>query len=119
MGTLMRKIARQPKPARSAWTNHPPRIWPAIEPIPVATPYQAMAHPRRSPGNTILIAARTCGIMTAAAKPCRIRAKTRKPAEPASPHSRDVAAKSASPHRYILRCPYMSPRRPPVMSPLA
>ena len=70
-----------------------------MAPTPVATPYHAIAQPRREAGRNTFTQARTWGIITAAAKPWATRATTSRPADPAAPHSREVRPNSVSPHR--------------------
>ncbi len=50
MGTLTRKIGRQPHPKRFASSSPPPNTCPATDPMPIVAPNQAMARGRSAAG---------------------------------------------------------------------
>jgi len=59
--------------------------------------------------------ARLAGTSRAAATPCNTRAAISTSPLGARPQSRDVAANPIKPETNTMRCPYRSPREPPVM----
>ena len=67
------------------------------------TPNQANARLRSGAGNVAVISASTCGTMAAPVSPCSSRAPTSSAGDWASPHSKDAAAKAATPIMNIRR----------------
>ncbi len=119
IGTLMKKMVRQPQPKRFASSSTPPSTWPATAPRPMVAPKADIALARSSTGNIVLIRARTCGTISAAVAPCRMRKATSAQPFGAMPHSSEATANRAMPRTNRRRWPYRSPRRPPVIRPLA
>ena len=76
IGTLMRKVSRQPSTPRG-WSrpvSQPPRIRPMAAPMPDMVAYAAIARLRWGPaGNVVVIRASAAGAASAAPTPCRPR----------------------------------------------
>lgn len=85
----------------------------------MVAPKADMALARSAGGNMVLMSASICGTMAAAVAPCSTRNPTRAQAFQASPHSSEARVKAIMPMTNMRRCPNRSPRRPPVIRPLA
>ena len=119
IGTLTRKMARQPRPSTFQSSSSPPSTWPETPPTPTVRPNQDSALARSSRGNVAWMTASTWGTISEAVAPWISRAMTSSAAELATPQSREAAAKASMPATNSVRWPYRSPSRPPVTSPAA
>ncbi len=116
IGALIRKIDRQPLPARSTETSTPPSTCPTALTTPAVQLYRFSALVRRAPAVVAWIVASTCGSISAADAPCATRATTSVHASGARPHATEVTPNAAVPQRNSRRRPTMSPSRPPSTS---
>ncbi len=116
IGTLTRKIGRQPVPSMLADTSRPPSSWPTTAARPPVAPYRARARARRWPWVAAWMVDRTCGTISAADAPWAARAATRTSAVGARPQASDVRVNAAIPARNSRRRPNASPSRPPTTS---
>ena len=109
-GTLTRKIQCQ----SSVSVRTPPSRTP-IEPPPEATKPKTPIAFARSAGsvNSVMMSESATAETIAPPMPCTARAAIRSPCVSARPQPMDARVNSAIPARNILRCPTMSPRRPP------
>ncbi|SQC37552.1 Uncharacterised protein [Rothia kristinae] len=60
--------------------------------------------------------AMVCGVMIAAPKPWKTRARIREAMDPENPHHREARVNTVSPVRYSLLGPKRSPSRPVISS---
>jgi len=118
-GTFTRKTARQPRPATSADTSTPPRIWPLTAPDDSASAYRPMARTRSVPVKCSWIPVIACGNITPAPAPCRMRAATSTTGSGASPQAREARVNTETPATKARRQPYACPSRAPVISSIA
>ncbi|GAA3065094.1 hypothetical protein GCM10020000_56030 [Streptomyces olivoverticillatus] len=109
IGALIRKMDRQPVPARSAETSTPPSTCPTALTTPAVPLYRLSAFVRCAPLVVAWIVASTCGSISADAAPCATRATTSVHASGARPQATDVTPKAAVPHRNSRLRPTMSP----------
>jgi hypothetical protein len=113
IGTLMRKIAGQPRP----WVSTPPSRTPEVAPSPPSAPHTPSARLRDAPSsNDVVMIARLAAEITAPPTPWIARAPRRTAGEPAIAHMRDAAVNSAVPARNTRRRPRRSEARPPSRS---
>ena len=99
IGTLTRKIARQPRPNRSPSVSTPPRIGPAIAPMPITGPNIANAFANSSSSKTSLSIPKPCGISSAPNAPCATRAAISNSIAGAAAQSADDRVKPTTPTR--------------------
>ncbi len=107
---VTRKIARQPGPAISP----PPSDGPSAVPMAETVPSSPMALPVLSFGTVSPTSATVSAIKTAAPRPCAARAAMSIPSVGATAHTAEAAVNSRMPASSTLRCPIMSPSRPPL-----
>jgi hypothetical protein len=95
-----------PNTSRLVPVSQPPRIRPTAAPAPDIAAYTAKARLRAGPaGNVVVISASAAGEASAAPRPCRPRAPSRRPSLLAAPPSSEATAKMASPVMKIRRRP--------------
>ncbi len=81
----------------------PPTSCPAIAPIPLTAPCQAVARPRWAAGKRAVTRDSTWGTIAAAARPCARRPMTSRAGDCARPHSSEANVKDAMPVTKIRR----------------
>ncbi len=111
IGTLMKKIARQP----SAAIRRPPTSGPPDRAMLAPAAHRPIARPRRSgSGWAWRSSVREHGTRIAAPTPCTARAAISAPIPGAPPHAIDAIVNSANPATYTRRAPIRSPSEPQV-----
>ena len=110
MGTLTRKIARQPR----YWVRTPPAITPADAPAAVLACQILSARLRAAPSALVVVSSDSAeGETNAAPAPCTKRDRISMSGERARPQVSEASAKSVSPSTSKRRRPSKSPARPP------
>ena len=111
-GMLIQKMDRQVHSIR-----YPPAIGPIAVKAPAMPKNNASARPRDRRSKVSTTMAIAAGNMIAPPAPCSARNATSQVSAAAplgvAPHSADAPAKMITPSTTILRCPAMSPSRPP------
>ena len=74
-----------------AWIRAPPISWPKIAARPMARPYAVIAFVRARPAKAVPRIASTCGVRSAAARPCSTRAPIRVDTLGANPHAAEAS----------------------------
>ena len=119
MGTLIQKIVRQPASNQFASISTPASTGPPTADRPMTGPKAAKALPISSAGNTALMMAKPCGIITAPSRPWATRLPISISGEVARPQTVEATVKPTAPIRKSRRRPTRSPRRPKVIRPMA
>ena len=113
IGTLTRKIQRQPTVSVSS----PPSSVPSAAPAAPTNAYTPIARARSvGSGNSAAIMPSTTADAIAAATPCPNRASTSIVASTDPPHSSEASTNNSSPVTSLRRRPYSSPSRPAISS---
>ena len=115
----LRNAARHPQVSPNAEIRPPPSTWPPTVPTPENAPKRLIAFSRAAPVRECWKLARICGIITAAARPCVVRAASRKNGSGASPTASEVMTSEPVPIMNRRRRPKRSPMRPQRMRPEA
>ncbi len=96
-----------------------PSSGPLTAPSPTTAPNSPNTLPRSCAGKVACTIDSTCGTISAAIAPCRMREATSISGFAANPHSAEAIVKPPMPMRNSFLRPWMSPRRPPVIRPAA
>ena len=114
-GTLTRKIERQPVPAMSALVRTAPSTGPRTAVTPASAVNRPIAAARSCGAYMTWMLVSTCGIIAAAASPCRARNRMSASAFGASPQAADITVNATRPTTKSRLRPQRSPSREPVM----
>ena len=96
--------------------SHPPSTGPSPAAVPITAPQAANALARVSPWNVVEMMASAVGSISDAPRPSMIASpSTRLATFHDSAASSDPIPKRAAPTMKTRRCPYTSPRRPPMI----
>lgn len=118
-GRLMRKMGRHSSPKRFHSVSRAPSSGPETAPSPTIAPNSPKTLPRSCAGKVACTIDRTCGTISAAMPPWRMREATSISGLAARPHSAEATVKPPMPTRKTRLRPWMSPSRPPVIRPAA
>ena len=112
IGMLTKKIQRHDQPLVIA----PPRTGPTATATPVTAPKTPKAAPRSRPRNESAMSASAVANMIAPPTPWKARARAKKVASDATPHSSDPVVNTPIPTAKISRRPTRSATEPAVSS---
>ncbi|CAM5538660.1 hypothetical protein SCANM63S_00639 [Streptomyces canarius] len=112
-------MGRHSRPNRFHSVSSAPSSGPETAPRPTIAPNRPKTLPRSWAGKVACTIDSTCGTISAAMPPWRMREATSISGFTAKPHRAEASVKPPTPMRNSRLRPWMSPSRPPVIRPAA